>query len=90
MGATRVLLASDTGYSHRVKRLEWANALRGVAALTVLGYHYTVAFWIHQDVSAGLGRRAPLYVGEENAPRWSQFLVGLPVDLGALAGRFRS
>ena len=67
-----------------MKRLEWANALRGVAALTVLGFHFAVAFWIHQDVSAGLARRDPLYVDAAEAPRFARALAWLPIDFAAL------
>jgi peptidoglycan/LPS O-acetylase OafA/YrhL len=67
-----------------VRRLEWANTLRGVAALTVLGFHFAVAFWIHQDVSAGLARRDPLYVGDAGAPSFARALAWLPIDFAAL------
>lgn len=66
-----------------MRRLEWANALRGIAALSVLVFHYAVVFWTRQDVAAGLARRPPLYDGDEGAPRWSLALAGAPVDLGA-------
>ncbi|WP_448629975.1 acyltransferase family protein [Cellulomonas soli] len=67
-----------------MKRLEWANALRGIAALIVLGYHFSVAFWMSQDVSASLARRTPLYPGDQGAPVWARAISALPVDLAAL------
>ena len=67
-----------------MRRFEWANALRGVAALTVLACHFAVAFWISQDVSAGLARRRPLYPGSTGAPGFARVLDSLPVDLAAL------
>lgn len=67
-----------------MRRFEWANALRGVAALTVLVCHFGVAFWIRQDVSAGLARRGPLYAADTGAPQFARVLNGVPVDLAAL------
>lgn len=67
-----------------MKRLEWANALRGVAALTVLGFHFGVVFWMRQDVAAGLARREPLYSGGSDAPGFARLLAAIPVDFGAL------
>lgn len=67
-----------------MKRLEWANALRGVAALTVLVAHYGVAFWMNQGGVAGLARREPLYDGSSGAPRFARLLAAVPVDLAAL------
>jgi peptidoglycan/LPS O-acetylase OafA/YrhL len=55
-----------------------------VAALTVLGVHFAVGFWIYQDVSAGLGRRDPLYIGDAGAPRFARVLAWLPIDFAAL------
>ena len=67
-----------------MKRLEWANALRGAAALIVLGFHFGVVFWMSQDVGAGLARRPPLYAGDSSAPRFARLLAAIPVDFGAL------
>jgi peptidoglycan/LPS O-acetylase OafA/YrhL len=67
-----------------VRRFEWANALRGVAALTVLGCHFAIAFWLGQEVSAGLARRRPLYLGDTGAPQFARALNALPVDFAAL------
>jgi peptidoglycan/LPS O-acetylase OafA/YrhL len=50
----------------------------------VLGYHFAVAFWVHQDVSAGLARRDPLYLDDAAVPRSAQFLNWLPIDFAAL------
>lgn len=65
------------------RRLEWANALRGIAALAVVLCHFGVVFWMKQDVAASLARRAPLYVGTADAPRTGALLAAVPVDLGA-------
>lgn len=65
-----------------MKRLEWANALRGAAALIVLGFHFGVVFWMSQDVGAGLARRPPLYAGDSSAPRFARLLAAIPVDFG--------
>jgi peptidoglycan/LPS O-acetylase OafA/YrhL len=66
-----------------VRRLEWTNALRGVAALSVLAAHFGVTFWIAQDVAAGLARRPALYPGDTGAPRSAKLLNELPLNLGA-------
>jgi peptidoglycan/LPS O-acetylase OafA/YrhL len=50
----------------------------------VLGFHFAVAFWIHQDVSAGLARRGPLYIGEAGAPGFARAIAWLPIDFAAL------
>jgi peptidoglycan/LPS O-acetylase OafA/YrhL len=64
-------------------RIEWANALRGVAALSVLAVHYLVAFYTNNAAAAGLARRPPLWATDEGAPRWSTWLAAVPVDLAA-------
>ena len=50
----------------------------------MLGFHFAVAFWIHQDVSAGLARRDPLYRGDAGAPTFARALAWLPIDFAAL------
>ena len=67
-----------------VRRLEWANALRGLAALTVIGYHFGVAFWWRQAVAASLARREPLFTGTDGVPQWSRLLNAVPIDFAAL------
>lgn len=52
--------------------------------MTVLTCHFAVAFWISQDISAGLARRRPLYPGSTGAPGFARVLDSLPVDLAAL------
>src|SRR5450759_1422587 len=67
-----------------MKRVEWANALRGVAALTVLVAHFGVVFWMNQTAAASLARRQQLYPGDSAAPRFARLLAAIPVDFGAL------
>lgn len=67
-----------------MKRVEWANALRGVAALTVLVAHFGVVFWMNQTAAASLARREQLYPGDSAAPRFARLLAAIPVDFGAL------
>jgi len=64
-------------------RVEWANALRGVAAVSVLVAHYGVVFFTAQEVAAGLARRPPLYAGADGAPQFARLLAAMPVDLAA-------
>lgn len=63
-------------------RFEWANVLRGVASVSVLVFHLGFSFWMYQEVSAGLGRREPLYTGDTGAPMFARALSSVPFDLG--------
>lgn len=65
-------------------RVGWANGLRGIAALSVVAFHYCVVFWNRQDVAADLARREPLYADASAAPQWSRWISAIPIDLGAL------
>lgn len=65
-------------------RVEWANALRGFAALVVLFFHYYITFWVRQDTAAGLARREPFWIGDVGAPSFAKILNSLPLDFGAL------
>lgn len=78
MSGTASTSAGPTG------RVEWANAVRGVAALAVLAYHFCVVFWMRHDVSSGLARHDPLYEGQTGAPSFARALSAVPVELGAL------
>ncbi|CAL8972052.1 hypothetical protein CELL_01193 [Cellulomonas sp. T2.31MG-18] len=64
-------------------RVEWANALRGIAAGCVLAFHFGVVFWVRQDVAASLARRPALYAGDAHAPALSRLVERSGVDLGA-------
>ncbi len=74
---------SETVASPGGARFEWANMLRGVAALSVVVFHFGVVFWMSQDVGASLARRAPLYPRGTGAPAFARGLTLLHVDLGA-------
>lgn len=63
-------------------RVEWANALRGIAAGCVLVFHFGVVFWVRQDVAASLARRPALYPGDAHAPLVSRLVERSGVDLG--------
>jgi peptidoglycan/LPS O-acetylase OafA/YrhL len=52
--------------------------------MSVVVFHFGVAFWTFQEAAAALARRGPLYPGETGVPRSADLLRGLPVDLGAL------
>jgi peptidoglycan/LPS O-acetylase OafA/YrhL len=67
----------------RPPRLEWANSLRGVAAVLVVVSHLGIVFWTRQADAAGLARRPSLHADDEGVPRFAQLLSALPVDLGA-------
>ncbi|NTW41234.1 MAG: acyltransferase [Cellulomonadaceae bacterium] len=67
-----------------MKRVEWANALRGAAALIVIVAHFGVVFWMNQDAGAGLARRSPLYSGDAAAPGFARLLAAAPLEFGAL------
>jgi peptidoglycan/LPS O-acetylase OafA/YrhL len=65
-----------------VGRIEWANSLRGLAAMSVLIGHFAGTFWTHHGVAANLARRPPLYSGVEGMPLFARFLDWLPISLG--------
>ncbi|WP_263729298.1 acyltransferase family protein [Cellulomonas sp. SG140] len=64
------------------RRVEWANALRGVAAASVLLFHFGVVFWVRQDVAASLARRPALYAADTGAPLLPRLVERSGVDLG--------
>jgi peptidoglycan/LPS O-acetylase OafA/YrhL len=66
-----------------MKRLEWANALRGVAAITVLAAHYC-GFWFNHAGAAYLARRDPVLMDPAGStPGLAHWLLATPVHLGA-------
>jgi peptidoglycan/LPS O-acetylase OafA/YrhL len=65
-----------------VGRIEWANSLRGLAAMSVLIGHFAGTFWTHQGVAASLARQPPLYSGAEGIPLFARFVDWLPISLG--------
>jgi peptidoglycan/LPS O-acetylase OafA/YrhL len=69
--------------AEREHRIEWANALRAIAAVTVVLYHLCQAFWVHQREAAGLLHREPLYTDTSQAPGLARWLAACPIDLGA-------
>ena len=66
-----------------MKRIEWANTLRGVAVAAVLIAHLIVAFWLNQAGVAGLARRPALYDDPSMAPRWAHWVGTIPVEFAA-------
>jgi peptidoglycan/LPS O-acetylase OafA/YrhL len=83
----RVSCGAAVPTAHNVRcvkqRLEWANSLRGVAAASVVVFHFGVAFWVLQPQAADIARRPALYAGDEGAPRTAELLRAIPVELGA-------
>lgn len=66
-------------------RLQWANALRGLAAVAVVIYHLGQAFWTRQQGSAALVLHQPLEGADAGSPPvLARFLHALPVDLGGV------
>ena len=63
-------------------RIEWANSLRGLAAMSVLIGHFAGTFWTHHGIAASLARRPPLYSGAEGMPLFARFVDWLPISLG--------
>lgn len=66
-----------------MKRIAWANSLRGVAAVSVVIWHLSILFWVSQTTASGLARRDQLWTGSEGAPGFASFLGGLPFDFAA-------
>jgi peptidoglycan/LPS O-acetylase OafA/YrhL len=66
-----------------VGRIEWANALRGLAALAVLISHFAHAFWTRQTQATLLTYRDPLYSGQDGVPAFARFIDVLPLKIGA-------
>ena len=77
-------VATGEGPGRASTRVEWANALRGIAALSVLVAHYAVSFFTAQEGAASLARRPPLYAGAEGAPWFARALQAMPIELAAL------
>lgn len=63
-------------------RIEWANALRAIAAVTVVAYHFGQVFWVQQPEAAGLVHHEPLYTDPAAAPGFARWLESSPIDLG--------
>lgn len=72
-----------SGVTPKRGRVEWANTLRGVAAVSVVLFHLCVVFWTVQEIGAELARRPALYVGNAEAPGFARLADALPMDLGA-------
>lgn len=67
-----------------MRRVEWANSMRGIAAFTVVIAHLGVLFWVNQTVIASLARQPALWEGDEGAPWFAVALNWLPIEFGAL------
>ena len=65
-------------------RIEWANSLRGVAAVSVLISHYMGVFWFSQPAAAALVHRAPLPVDPANMPWFARLVHWMQIDFGGL------
>ena len=66
-----------------MRRIEWANTLRGIAVIAVLVAHFGVGFWVDQSSLSHLARRPPLYEGRDGAPEWAVHISEWPIDLAA-------
>ena len=65
-------------------RIEFANTLRGYAALCVLVYHYGFIFWAYRDITAGLVNAPPLDATRYATPVYLHWIAAIqPFDLGA-------
>lgn len=60
-------------------RVEFANSLRGLAAVAVLISHYFGLFWTHPDVIAGLINSPVLFVGQSGVPAYVWWLNAVPI-----------
>lgn len=70
-----------------MKRVKWANALRGVAAVIVLVAHFLGVFWTRNPDAAGLAHHEALPSSATDF--WlANFLDRVPVDFGALGVGF--
>lgn len=63
-------------------RIEWANALRAIAAVTVVTYHFGQVFWVRQPDAAALVHHEPLYTDHGQAPGFARWMESSPIDLG--------
>jgi len=65
-----------------VKRVEWANAMRGVAAVTVVVAHFLGVFWLNRPAAAALARHQQL-PASISSPWIVRVIESAPVDLAA-------
>jgi len=67
-----------------MQRIEWANSLRGLAALIVLASHYYYTFWFNHSAAAYLARHQPVLNTPQDTPALFRLLDIFPVHLGSL------
>jgi peptidoglycan/LPS O-acetylase OafA/YrhL len=65
-------------------RIQWANSLRGIAAVSVVIAHLALMFWLNPDVAVMLSRQPNLLVDAEDPPVFAKVLQAIPLDFAAL------